>query len=230
MMLANTIDAPRTAPLPGARGTCPVCEADVIAKCGTVNVWHWAHAAGTDCDPWAESGGMSEWHLGWQNEVPAEQREIVIGNHRADIVTARGHVVEVQHSFISEEELLEREAFYVEATGKRMFWIFDAAKAMETRHEGPCATDPLRCSDITHEARLDLRKSDGASDGMYRTFRWKHARKSVAVAGQTVFLDLGRGWLLLLKRIYPEAPVGGWGYLWTREQVVACMNQGVNAA
>lgn len=213
MMLANIAGATRTGARPGLRGSCPVCEAEVIAKCGTVNAWHWAHAAGTDCDDWAEAGGMSEWHLGWQNEVPAEQREIVIGNHRADILTARGHVVEVQHSFISEEELLEREAFYVATTGRRMFWIFDVAKALEAP-----------------EPRLDLLKSDGATNGMYRTFHWRHARKSVAASGQTVFLDLGRDWLLLVKAISPDPPTKGWGYLWTREQVVACMNQGVDAA
>ena len=90
MMLANIAGATRTGAQPGLRGSCPVCEAEVIAKCGTINAWHWAHAAGTDCDTWAEPGGMSEWHLDWQNQVPAERREIVIGNHRADMVTARG--------------------------------------------------------------------------------------------------------------------------------------------
>lgn len=240
-MILATVAGERTGAQPGMRGTCPSCEAAVIAKCGTVNVWHWAHEAGADCDPWAKP--MSEWHLGWQNEVPPEQREVVIGNHRADIITARGHVVEVQHSFLSEADIAERETFYVRETGRRMFWIFDVASALEERHQDSCARLPWPCDDQAHLPRLDLRRRGARvedhsgqeallpPDGdMYRTFRWKHARKSVAAARQTVFLDLGRGWLLLVGRIYPEAPVGGYGWLWTRDQVVNAMNQGVEDA
>jgi hypothetical protein len=40
---------------------------------------------------------------------------------RADIVTASGVVVELQHSPISAETIAEREAFY-----GRMVWVFDA--------------------------------------------------------------------------------------------------------
>jgi hypothetical protein len=45
-----------------------------------------------------------------------------MGPHRADVVTASGGVVELQHSPISPEVIAEREAFY----GERMAWIFDA--------------------------------------------------------------------------------------------------------
>ena len=45
-----------------------------------------------------------------------------MGPHRADIVTASGGVVEIQHSPISVDVITEREEFY----GEHMAWIFDA--------------------------------------------------------------------------------------------------------
>ena len=91
-----------------------------------INVWHWTHHAGADCDPWSES--MTEWHLGWQRAVPPERREVVMGPHRADIVTASGGVVEIQHSPVSPDVIAAREAFY----GDQMAWIFDATQAAMT--------------------------------------------------------------------------------------------------
>jgi hypothetical protein len=69
-------------------------------------------------------GPMTEWHLGWQRAVPPERREVVIGPHRADIVTASGGVAEIQHSPVSPAVISEREEFY----GERMAWIFDATQ------------------------------------------------------------------------------------------------------
>ena len=28
---------------PKAKGTCPCCGSDMVTKCGTQKVWHWAH-------------------------------------------------------------------------------------------------------------------------------------------------------------------------------------------
>ena len=100
-------------------------------ECGKINVHHWAHHARADCDPWAEP--MTEWHRGWQLAVPPERREVVIGPHRADIVTASGGVVEIQHSSVSPDVIAEREEFY----GDRMAWIFDATQAAITVRPWP---------------------------------------------------------------------------------------------
>lgn len=48
---------------PQRGGKCPGCSGDLIAKCGEINAWHWAHRA-NDCDPWHEP--ESEWHIGWK--------------------------------------------------------------------------------------------------------------------------------------------------------------------
>jgi hypothetical protein len=103
---------------PGKQAECPTCSANLIAKCGDTNVWHWAHE-NKDCDPWYEP--ESEWHREWKSHVPKGMTEVVIGVHRADIVASNGTIVELQHSPISYNEIRERETFY-----KNIVWIFDA--------------------------------------------------------------------------------------------------------
>ena len=103
---------------PGTRAACPTCSGPVLAKCGSINAWHWAHEA-ADCDPWSEP--ESAWHLNWKRQFPEAQTEVVIGPHRADVVTPC-HVIELQHSPISPEEIREREEFY-----HALIWVFDAS-------------------------------------------------------------------------------------------------------
>lgn len=129
------IDGQRRPAAPGLRGTCPGCGGPVIAKCGTILVWHWAHEA-ADCDPWSEP--ESAWHLGWKAAFSRSRTEVVIGPHRADVVTPRDIVVELQHSPISPEEIEEREQFY-----DRMVWLFDGRayrKHFEMRRKGDVHT------------------------------------------------------------------------------------------
>lgn len=173
----------RVEPSPGMRGTCPTCRGAVQAKCGEILVWHWSHTADAECDPWAEHD--SDWHRGWQMLAPPERREVVIGEHRADIMTSSGWVVELQHSSISPEEIATRERFY----GPQMMWLFDVTEAH-------------------YNGRFALRRREG-----YYSFRWKHPRKSIDWCRRRVLLDLGVSGVLSLRKINTEAPCGGWGKL-----------------
>jgi hypothetical protein len=120
MKHANSALGSKISAKPGVQGsTCLVCGADVRAKCGSRNRWHWAHINTEDCDTWSESEG--EWHVGWKDFFPENWHEVVINPHRADIYTAGGLVVELQHSPITAEVVAERENFY-----GNMIWIFDA--------------------------------------------------------------------------------------------------------
>lgn len=174
----------RTIATPGARGTCPSCAAPVIAKCGKLISWHWAHVR-AECDPFSEP--MTQWHIDWQNRFPAEWQEVVIKRdgqtHRADVQLPSGKVIEFQHSPISVEDIAAREAFYGD-----MVWVFD-------------------CQEAFKADRIDFRVKDG-----YWSFRWKHPRKSLAFANSLVYLDIGSH-LFLMKKMYDETPCGGWGYL-----------------
>lgn len=59
----------------GAKGFCPSCGSALIAKCGEVNVNHWAHKGRRNCDPWWEN--ESEWHRAWKDKFPIEWQEII---------------------------------------------------------------------------------------------------------------------------------------------------------
>ena len=138
---------------PRSRSTCPSCDGRLIAKCGRINTWHWAHEA-ADCDPWSEP--ESEWHLGWKRHFAAQgaRIEVVMGPHRADVVTQKEQIVELQAGYLSVDEIAEREQFYGEALtwlyrchwserlqfGRRGFWWKHGAKAMTT-HRRPVYWD-----------------------------------------------------------------------------------------
>lgn len=103
---------------PKSAGKCPGCGATVIAKCGSIKQWHWAHESVEDCDTWTEP--ETPWHANWKAAFDPACVEVSMGAHRADIKTASGLVVELQHSTISAEDVREREQFY-----GRMIWIID---------------------------------------------------------------------------------------------------------
>jgi len=104
---------------PNLKGViCPICQNKLIAKCGSIKIWHWAHESNKDCDEWYEP--ESQWHINWKNNFSREEQEVIIGKHRADIKTKNGIVIELQHSSISSEDIIEREQFY-----KNMIWILD---------------------------------------------------------------------------------------------------------
>lgn len=128
MQYANSLYGSKILAKPEVQvATCPACGANVRAKCGNHNIWHWAHINTEDCDTWSEPEG--EWHLGWKEVFPQDWREVVIGEHRehrADIRTTGGLVVELQHSSITPEVIAEREQFY-----GNMIWIFDATEYVE---------------------------------------------------------------------------------------------------
>lgn len=112
------VDGKRVSAFRGAKGTCPHCHGPVIARCGTILVWHWAHVSRSDCDSWAE--GETPWHLEWKRRFPRQWREVTVRYHRADIKSPQG-VIELQASSISPEEIQEREQFYGE-----MVWVLNA--------------------------------------------------------------------------------------------------------
>lgn len=104
---------------PGIRSQCPLCHELVIPKCGEIKIWHWAHKSIADCDQWSEP--ETEWHKAMKEIFPPNRREVVIPPHRADARTAKGLVLEFQHSPISPATIRDREEFY-----GHMLWVLDA--------------------------------------------------------------------------------------------------------
>lgn len=180
-------------PEPAGRAVCPSCGATVLAKCGEINAWHWAHESLAECDPWAE--GESEWHLGWKRRVRHDCCEVVKGRHRADIVGNGGLVVELQHSAIDPATIREREIFY-----GRMVWVFDAEQF---------------ASNIEFRAT-----TKGYETFRWRHARKSQAECKSPMFWD--FGPDWEGWidndqrLFQVKKLGDESPVGGWG-VWVSE-------------
>jgi competence CoiA-like predicted nuclease len=103
----------RIRPAPGEKAVCPMCGQPLIAKCGDIYVWHWAHKGGGECDPWKEH--ETEWHLAWKNHFPEDWQEIIIEKqgkkHIADVQTPAGVTIEFQNSPISTATIRARSIF-----------------------------------------------------------------------------------------------------------------------
>jgi competence protein CoiA len=111
---------------PYQKGQCPACFVDVLAKCGTKRIWHWAHKAKAKCDHWWEN--ETDWHRNWKERFPNDWQEAVVRGtngelHFADVRTPGGLVVEFQHSTLCEQEQEEREEFY-----GQMVWVLDGSQ------------------------------------------------------------------------------------------------------
>ena len=116
------INDQKTDPTPKATGNCQFCGSQMVAKCGNIKIWHWAHKAKSSCDPWWEN--ETEWHRQWKNKFPASWQEVIhvdpstSEKHIADVKTPHGLVIEFQNSPMNLAEMESREAFYDD-----MIWI-----------------------------------------------------------------------------------------------------------
>lgn len=121
--------------IPKDTGFCPICGEEVIAKCGDIKIWHWAHKSGFECDSFGEP--ETKWHLEWKDNFPEERQEVIIEKniiqtidktkpfeelkkHVADVKTKNGLILEFQNSPISPKKIHEREWFY-----GNMIWILN---------------------------------------------------------------------------------------------------------
>lgn len=110
----------------GAKGVCPNCGSELIAKCGELKVNHWSHKGNRNCDPWWEN--ETEWHRSWKNNFPTEWQEVVHSDengekHIADVKTQNEWVLEFQHSFIDPVERQSRNSFY-----GQIVWVVDGSR------------------------------------------------------------------------------------------------------
>lgn len=177
--------------MPGNKAICPICKSEVIAKCGEINVWHWAHVSSSNCDDWVEPD--NSWQRDWKNRYPIDKREIVINGRVADIVTERNDVIKLRNSYISPNDIYKIEQHF-----KNMIWIFNVADCEENFKFWP---------------------QIGGGNKIYHKFRWKHARKHIAYASKSTILDLGfSDKLFILKKIAKKPPFYGWGHFITLEE------------
>jgi hypothetical protein len=116
---------------PNLSGKCPTHGHPMVARCGEVNRWHWAHQGSRRCDLWWEN--ETAWHRAWKEQFPVDWQEVVQHaengeKHVADVKTDHGWVIEFQHSYIKPEERRSRDTFY-----KRLVWVVDGARRKRDR-------------------------------------------------------------------------------------------------
>lgn len=111
----------------GAKGVCPSCGSELIAKCGDLKVNHWSHKGNRNCDPWWEN--ETEWHRSWKINFPKEWQEVTHTDektgekHIADVKTDGGWILEFQHSYIESKERHSRNSFY-----PKLVWVVDGIR------------------------------------------------------------------------------------------------------
>lgn len=185
----------RVEPTPKAKGVCPGCGAEVIAKCGSVNVWHWAHLS-ADCDPWYEPEG--EWHRSIKNWFQPEHQEVVLQNHRADVWTGDDNpIIELQNSPISSEEIIERENFYkqyIKNYPYTLVWIINGEE---------------------FEHNFFTRNK-----GNFHTYRWYHYRKTWSASNSMVIIHFPKkDTFFHIKKSYSDMR-NGWGVFITKNDIL----------
>ncbi len=120
------IDGDRREAAPGLTGACPIDSHPIVARCGDLRTWHWAHKGSPSCDPWWEN--ETEWHRNWKERFPREWQEVIHQTeqgekHIADVKTDREWIIEFQHSHIQPEERRSRDVFY-----KKLIWVVDGTR------------------------------------------------------------------------------------------------------
>jgi hypothetical protein len=103
---------------PGARARCLDCRSTLIAKCGEINRWHWAHQGDAIC----VGDGEGAWHLAWKHWAQNQSAtvELVTHPHRADIAWPDGRIWELQTNYTDAATIRKREDHY----GDQLTWIY----------------------------------------------------------------------------------------------------------
>ncbi|MGV3561318.1 competence protein CoiA [Larkinella arboricola] len=173
----------------GIKAMCPCCNTEVIAKTGKYKASHWAHKSLSHCDVWWEN--ETEWHRNWKNKFDEKYQEIIMYDtltgekHIADIFSPAGTVIEFQHSYISQEEVNSREAFYLK-TAKKMIWIID-------------------CTSRINRVNFQLSFPNISTLHIYKDikitwFSQSSILKRWSLSNAYVLFDLGDGFLWYLKK------------------------------
>ncbi|MBX2907887.1 MAG: hypothetical protein KF744_17715 [Taibaiella sp.] len=215
----------RTEPTKGEKGICEGCSSEVIAKCGSVKIHHWAHKNIEDCDSWYEP--ETQWHRNWKNRFPMEYREVSFTNpitnekHRADIHTSKGVTIEFQNSPISLDEVRSRDTFY-----RNLIWVVNGVKfkggfkltcsipnprtflldnlelltntnANEILFQQPGSDEILNI--FSPQLENVLLSLEGV-ETPYRMFNWKNKHSVWFATTSEVFIDIGEEVLYWLKK------------------------------
>ena len=109
----------------GEIGICPLCDSELVAKCGDINIHHWAHKIKSDCPYTGE--GETRWHLEWKENFNIDDTEIVLIKNEVKKISdltlnieGVDNFYEFQNSPIDNNEINLRNKHY-----GNLIWIFN---------------------------------------------------------------------------------------------------------
>ncbi|WP_051119731.1 competence protein CoiA [Gillisia sp. CAL575] len=179
---------------------CPLCSSKVNAKCGEINIHHWAHNKNEGCDSWSEP--ETYWHKSWKESFPIHNREVVIEKfgkkHFADLYTKEKIVIELQNSSISSETIREREKFY----GEKLLWVINGGKYREhIRIHQNEEINRILLKRNPKNLYSEIFLSNDNIDEFLNTsdefrFSWRYPIRSWLKSKRPVFLDINENFML----------------------------------
>lgn len=199
-MIWAIVNNVKTEVTPRTEGICDICKGRVFSKCGEINVWHWAHFSGKNCDSWFEPESL--WHKRWKMTFGKENAEIRIEKdgkyHIADILTSQNIVIELQNSNISKPIIRQREEFY----GERMIWLVNGEKFKSSLTAKDIWEDQdyLELQSLPRPPVRWERRAPAIQKGVHgQFFRWNKPRRSWEDVQRPVFVDFGTESLFMVK-------------------------------
>jgi competence CoiA-like predicted nuclease len=148
----------------GLEAACPDCQGEMVAKCGDINIHHWAHKV---TDPNCDSKPETEWHRWWKSQYPDDcvEAKLCEGKRRGDVWLENiNTVIEFQASSITHEEIRARQRDYY---GKQVIWVVKA--------------DDFFPDNFTRT------KTEEVNGESIHTCKWGHSRKSWLAADRLFF-------------------------------------------
>ncbi len=120
---------------PKETATCPLCNQEVISKCGKIKIWHFAHKQDLGCYEFeAETDRHIEMKLFFEKNLQGFEMEYNLGFAIPDLYNKERKIaIEVQHSKISKEKFIERTQNYKD-NGIYVLWIFDCTLLKENKN------------------------------------------------------------------------------------------------
>jgi competence CoiA-like predicted nuclease len=190
---------------------CQCCNSDLIAKCGDIKIWHFAHKTKNECSSWWKP--MTEWHKNWQEQFPKNCREVVHKcqetgeKHIADVkiqIAGKELVIEFQNSPISKKEIKSRDLFY-----KDIIWVLNGEKyefyqSEHTRNYSLCANDN-KIYQVFENGNISLCKICRSTDYdeiykylKYQSLKFTH-NNFIYLTDKPIYIDFGNGKMGYIK-------------------------------
>ena len=217
MLLALKTDKLEKA-TPGANAICPHCRGQVAPRCGSIRTWHWAHKVG-ECIYHTEP--ETEWHLEWKDRALKLGFEIEkrFGEHIADIYDPKTNtVIEVQHSPISEEDIIDR-CFYYSDLCMNVKWILDKIQ------KNISLTNVIDINDISIDEIIQFSKVVNFREKYpNKSFRCLFDQQGYPIHDITFHVEYHENDPVVLKihRLYDNKDYRGFGKLYIFEKTPEC--------